>query len=1659
MLIFFGVGFFVFGLAEQASAATNNIWNSSSNTDYNTASNWSLGHIPTTGEVAYFDATSTVNCTLSANITPDSINVTTGYTGTLNLNGKNVSGGDMIWNIGTGGTINFSSSIVTSSGDFTWAGALGTITRGTSQFIMTGNGKQLVCKDSKSNINKLTIAEGATITIPGSVSETWISDLLTINGILTINSGGTLFPANGITQGINGAVNGSGKLNFYTGTLSFANSSAITPAVIECYIGANGIVVPPGTYSPGRFNIVNRGNGNTFQWQAGTYIFTTPFEIDQTTAATVMTISGSNNPTLEFRNNVTITDSAGTLTFSNNSSNSNKLTGTANQSVILGGKNIGNWTVNKPSAGAITWSTPDSITAGGNWTSYSAINFPLGTSFDANGYAMNFLGNFKHTGTVLDWGEGLWTFGGDCDYQSVTTNVPSTASIIFNGTDTQYYFPKTGATVGGAFTVNKSSGTFVQGGDISATSFTETSGTLDSTYIVPVAPITYQVVHIGDSLITNFQNTMPYSYANKGIGGQTITQIAARFTTDAVNLSPRVVLIDGGINNLVADSQANYIAQWTTMLNAAQSAGMKVVAAAIFPSTIQTNASMQKRDQWTVALKSLCASYSNCAILEMQEYIGKFRAGGDAGNYWDYADGLSDDGLHLNATGNAIFAQRLNVLMKTLGYPGHNLTTASDFTIGTGGQIYTPSLSGANWTVGGAFSASGQSGTLLNLNPASVWHLNVTGNNQVSYANVAYSDASGGRAVTPRHTTDLGNNTNWNFDVTAPTTSDDYGSKDNIWQNSSQTITLTPYDADSGIAWTKYCTSAVNTCDPSIGNAYTVPIAISAAGTTYFRYASQDNVGNTQTTVSRVVKIDSIAPTTPANVNTGLYNSTQNITLSCDDGSGVGCDKTYYTTDGNDPTTGSTQYSSPISISTTTTLKFFSKDLNGNSESIKTKTYTIDTTPPDTVIDTAPNANTNATSASFTFHATETSTFQCKIDSGAYSTCTSPKNYTGLSAGAHTFFVKATDLATNEDPTPATSTWTIDLTAPTATASPIGGTYGAARNVTLSCDDGAGSGCDQMYYTTNGSTPTTGSTQYASPINIAANTTLKFFAKDVAGNSESVQTETYGIDATYPVTDIDPGSLPDSPTFVTSAHFTFSANKAGSTFECKLDSGAFAGCASPQIYSGLSDGAHTFQVRATDTLSHVEPMPASYTWTVDTVAPQTTITDSPAAQTKDVDPIFQFTSSESNSTFECQLDAGSVVPCTSPKSYSSLSAGTHTFSVTATDQAGNIDETPAIFTFTIDLTAPILEVTAPNEDASINGSQTISFTDSEQTDPQCSVNNIDWTDCASGVTKLSDLANFASLPEGDFVLHVKDTDIAGNTGTTAWTLIKDTEAPTFSNATPDNQTFPAITTSVTLSVDTNKNATCRYSTHQNAYFGEMTIFDTTNAMTHSTFVSGLTSGTSYTYFVKCVDVAGNVSAIDGGLSFGVDKAAQSASVTEKVKVQIDRGVNTFKDTLKIASATFKLKSQDQNLANGTVKVYKGGKLWKTISADASGAWSSTLKLGKSTSEKIKVMFYDVFGTLIGDQSATIRVDSENPTFTAFITPFYSISKGGILYWEATDNVKVDHFKVTFNGKIKTVKKARFTVPQDTPNGTYEITVKVYDTTGNSATKRAWVRVR
>lgn len=82
-----------------------------------------------------------------------------------------------------------------------------------------------------------------------------------------------------------------------------------------------------------------------------------------------------------------------------------------------------------------------------------------------------------------------------------------------------------------------------------------------------------------------------------------------------------------------------------------------------------------------------------------------------------------------------------------------------------------------------------------------------------------------------------------------------------------------------------------------------------------------------------------------------------------------------------------------------------------------------------------------------------------------------------------------------------------DTTAPTVTATPAGGTYDAPVSVTLTADESA-----TIYYTTDGSEPTTASDTYQAPISVSTGTTIRFFAVDEAGNQSTVTAETYALE-------------------------------------------------------------------------------------------------------------------------------------------------------------------------------------------------------------------------------------------------------------------------------------------------------------------------------------------------------------------------------------------------------------------------------------------------------------------------------------------------------------------------------------------------------------------
>ncbi|MGD0167861.1 MAG: hypothetical protein ABSC51_11355, partial [Gaiellaceae bacterium] len=173
----------------------------------------------------------------------------------------------------------------------------------------------------------------------------------------------------------------------------------------------------------------------------------------------------------------------------------------------------------------------------------------------------------------------------------------------------------------------------------------------------------------------------------------------------------------------------------------------------------------------------------------------------------------------------------------------------------------------------------------------------------------------------------------------------------------------------------------------------------------------------------------------------------------------------------------------------------------------------------------------------------------------------------------------------------------------------------------------------------------------------------------------SAAVRSFTVDTIAPQTTIASG--PAGPTSDRIQAFAFSSSEAGSSFACRLDSGKFTPCSSPLTTAVLPDGAHIFYVRATDQAHNTERRAAVRSFTVDTVAPQTTIVSGPSGSTNNSTPTFTFSSSETGSTFECALDDSAFASCSSPYTTAVLPDGTHALYVRAIDQAGNPDMSAA----------------------------------------------------------------------------------------------------------------------------------------------------------------------------------------------------------------------------------------------------------------------------------------------------------------------------------------------------------------------------------------------
>jgi DNA-directed RNA polymerase specialized sigma24 family protein len=333
---------------------------------------------------------------------------------------------------------------------------------------------------------------------------------------------------------------------------------------------------------------------------------------------------------------------------------------------------------------------------------------------------------------------------------------------------------------------------------------------------------------------------------------------------------------------------------------------------------------------------------------------------------------------------------------------------------------------------------------------------------------------------------------------------------------------------------------------------------------------------------------------------------------------------------------------------------------------------------PNTRIASGPPKVSNDARAVFRLEATAEGSFECSLDGRRFERCGARTTVGHVADGRHRLAARVRDRYGNADASPASWRWLVDTTAPNTR---IDSAEFEKRRAVFRFSAGKGR---LKFECKLDDRDLTRCKAHVRLHNLSQGEHELFVrATDAAGNTDSSPaTVTWTVDTKRPKTTIVSG--PSGSVHRPKATFVLDSNEDEVTYECSLDGRTFQSCGSTATYRGLAAGEHTFVARATDRAENVDRTPARRRWTVvDTHRPDTTITSHPRVQSNDSSPTFKFRSSEAGSHFECRLDGGSWRQCSSPRTYQNLASGQHVFRVRARDASGNVDSTPASWTWTI----------------------------------------------------------------------------------------------------------------------------------------------------------------------------------------------------------------------------------------------------------------------------------------------------------------------------------------------------------------------------------------
>jgi CRISPR/Cas system CMR-associated protein Cmr3 (group 5 of RAMP superfamily) len=341
-----------------------------------------------------------------------------------------------------------------------------------------------------------------------------------------------------------------------------------------------------------------------------------------------------------------------------------------------------------------------------------------------------------------------------------------------------------------------------------------------------------------------------------------------------------------------------------------------------------------------------------------------------------------------------------------------------------------------------------------------------------------------------------------------------------------QTVTITDATAGATIYYT------TNGSTPTTASTkYTGAITVSASETIE---AIAVATGYSTSAVAKAAYTITLPAATPAiSPAGGTYTSIQTVTIT-DATAGA---TIYYTTNGTAPTTASTKYTGAITVSSSETVEAIAVATGYSTSAVATAAYTITLPAATPAISPAGGTYTSAQTVTIT-DATAGATIYYTTNGSAPTTAST--KYTGAITVSSSETIEAIAVATGYSTSAvAKAAYTITLPAATPAIAPAGGTYTSIQTVTIT-DATAGA---TIYYTTNGSAPTTASTKYTGAITVSSSETIEAIAVATGYSTSAVATAVYTI--TLPAA--TPAIAPAGGTYTSTQTVTITDATAGAT--------------------------------------------------------------------------------------------------------------------------------------------------------------------------------------------------------------------------------------------------------------------------------------------------------------------------------------------------------------------------------------------------------------------------------------------------------------------------------------------------------------------------------